>query len=262
MEMNTTEYGSSVTYPIQFIEQEQGIHLPVPLVRVTCCGMMMLEVLKEVMSSDPPLGRYEVVSTQDLRGRGAVPSMMLLKLLVSQPHRFATKDWLATQMQQEMERGALVRLDTMASQLRKQFRGLQGDEASALGLLLVAYLRNGRGSGPGYQLAPYPLIWLDTDALAWNVTQAARMERFGEDALPWWERAYALASRGAYLPDDPYSEWAVDTRTQVEGGLRHVCMRSITFTYRTMEPQERNTRCSCYARIGSTIRLMRTPCAR
>jgi hypothetical protein len=231
MEMNiTTEHGSCVIHPIQFIEQEQEVPLPVPLIRVTCCGMMMLEVLKEVVSTDPPLGRYEVISTQVLRGRGAVPSMMLLELLGSQPHRFATKDWLITQLQQEMESGALVRLDTVASQLRKQFRGFQGEDANALGLVLVAYLRNGRGSGPGYQLAPYPLIWLDTDALAWNVEQAARMERFGQDALPWWERAYALASHGEYLPDEPYSEWAANKRAEVEGALRQ-CVHALHHLY-------------------------------
>ena len=34
-----------------------------------------------------------------------MPSLMLLKPLESQAHRFASKDWLVTQMEQEMEHG-------------------------------------------------------------------------------------------------------------------------------------------------------------
>ncbi len=86
--------------------------------------------------------------------------------------------------------------------------------------LLVRYVHASRHSGDGYQLAAYPLVWLDSDAVAWNVQQAARMERFADDALPFWQRAYQLASRGTYLVDEPYSQWAEERRAEVEADLR------------------------------------------
>src|SRR5260370_36696545 len=85
---------------------------------------------------------------------------------------------------------------------------------------LVAYVHGGRGSGDGYQLAPYPLLWVDVDALDWYVEQAARMERFGDEPYSFWEQAYQLASRGMYLPDEPYSSWAYKRRERIAGSLR------------------------------------------
>ncbi|MEO6888994.1 MAG: bacterial transcriptional activator domain-containing protein [Ktedonobacteraceae bacterium] len=119
--------------------------------------------------------------------------------------------------------GALVRLDTIASYLRGLLCGLKAEQQQidALRVRVVEYLRNGRSSGPGYRLAPYPLIWIDTDALASHVEHGTLMERMGEPtlALPFWERAYHLASKGVYLPDEPSSEWAQDMRERVEGYL-------------------------------------------
>lgn len=236
MEYKESETSTSHVYPITFIDYGKIHTLPVPLARITTCGMISVEVLKEVVSHNPPLGLYEVIPTQAIRGRGAVPSLVLLKLLVSRPHRFATCDWLATQMKQEMETGARVRLDTIASYLRGMLCHLQADQPmiDTLRLLLVKYLRNGRNSGPGYQLAAYPLLWLDTDALVYQVEHGALMEYMGEPALalPFWQRAYELASRGVYLPDEPSSDWAIEMREQVEGSLRqsvHVLRRLLFF---------------------------------
>lgn len=75
-------------------------------------------------------------------------------------------------------------------------------------------------SGAGYRLAAYPLIWVDHEALAWNVEQAIRMERFGDNSLPFWQRAYELAKRGEYLPDEIYGEWASAKREEIAGMLR------------------------------------------
>ncbi len=86
--------------------------------------------------------------------------------------------------------------------------------------LLVRYVHASGNSGDGYRLADYPLVWLDSDAVAWNVQQAARMERFADDSLPFWQRAYDLASRGIYLVDEPYSQWAEERRAEVEADLR------------------------------------------
>jgi hypothetical protein len=85
---------------------------------------------------------------------------------------------------------------------------------------MLRYVRASHQSGDGYRLAPYPLIWLDVDALAANVRQACLLERFGDDALPFWERAYALARRGEYLPEERYTEWAESVRAEVSGALR------------------------------------------
>src|SRR5579885_2048122 len=43
------------------------------------------------------------------------------------------------------------------------------------------------------------------------------MERFGDDPLPFWQRAYELAKRGDYLPDEAYSEWAEARREEIAG---------------------------------------------
>ena len=86
------------------------------------------------------------------------------------------------------------------------------------------------GSGSGYQLASYPLIWVDADALAWNVEQAIRMERFGDDPLPFWQRAYELAKRGEYLPDEVYSEWA-DFRREEIAGMRRQSVLALARLY-------------------------------
>ncbi|MBA2681286.1 MAG: hypothetical protein H0U76_23150 [Ktedonobacteraceae bacterium] len=211
-------------YPLRFLDQGKVEGIPAPMARITTCGMVTIEVLTEVEPGDPSRGRYEVIPTQTLRGRGAVPALTLLKLLAGRPHRFATSDWLSEQMRGEMEVGALVRLDTIASYLRGLLCGLKADQrqSDALRVRVVEYLRNGRSSGPGYRLAPYPLIWVDTDALASHVEHGALMERMGEPtlALPFWEQAYQLASKGMYVPDEPSSEWAQDMREQVEGYLR------------------------------------------
>src|SRR5713226_7917377 len=115
MESGETEARSFRTYPVTFLDYGKLRAIPVPLARISLCGMIEVEALKEVISVDPPLGRYEILSLPTLRGRGAIPSLMLLKLLASCSHRFETSDGLATHMRQEMEVGALVRLDTIAS---------------------------------------------------------------------------------------------------------------------------------------------------
>ncbi len=221
---------TSPVYPIQFARVGNLRDVPVPYVHVSLCGMITVEVFKEVIHTDPPLARYEALPLHTLRGRGVVPALTLLKLLLTRPQRFASKDWLAEQLQRDDEATTEVRLDTIASQLRKLLRVVEGKEQETIGLQLVAFLRNGRQSGPGYQLAPYPLLWLDTDALAWHVEQAVRMERFGDDPLPFWERAYTLAARGHCLPDEDYSDWAVDKREQVDGLLRQ-CVHALAHLY-------------------------------
>ncbi len=194
-------------YPLQFINLADHLSAdPAPAERLCLCGDLMIEVLEHVVSTDPPLGRYQRLPVWRLHGRGTAPLLILLKQLASRPQRYAAKDWLREHTRREAEAAiSAKRLDDITPPLRGL---LCPPEQHELRTLLVRYVHASSHSGDGYQLAAYPLVWLDSDAVAWNVQQAARMERFADDALPFWQRAYDLASRGTYLVDEPYSQWA------------------------------------------------------
>jgi DNA-binding SARP family transcriptional activator len=217
MTMQPPSDGADHVRPIQFVTVGDRTGVPAPLIRVTTCGLLSIETVQEVVSTDPPLARYAPLTPEQLRGRGTAPALLLLKLLLSRPKRFALRDWLMEQFCQEKDLFADARLDNLAWLLRKLLCPPGYDE---LRTQLVAHVRSASASGNGYQLAPYPLIWVDCEALAWQVEQAARMERFGDDPLPFWERAYDLAKRGSYLPDEQYSDWAQSRRRNVRGMLR------------------------------------------
>ncbi|HEU5381873.1 MAG TPA: bacterial transcriptional activator domain-containing protein [Ktedonobacteraceae bacterium] len=190
--------------------------VPAPLVRVTTCGLLTLELFEDIISTNPLQARYRVLTPDLLHGRGVIPALTLLKLLTSRPERFAPNEWLREQFcQAQGEAFSSKRLDTLASLLRDL---LCPSDYQDLRTALVANIR--AMSGSGYRLAASPLIWLDHEALAWNVEQAIRMERFGDNPLPFWQRAYELAKRGEYLPDEVYGEWASVKREQIAGMLR------------------------------------------
>ncbi len=203
--------------PIQFLAVGNHSQVPAPLIRITTCGLLSIEVVEEIVSTDPPLARYVPLTPEQLRGRGTAPALTLLKLLLSRPERFALKEWLTEQFCRDRELFSNVRLDNIVSLLR----GVLCPPAyEALRTHLVAYVRSSPGGGDGYQLAAFPLIWVDSEALAWYVEQAARLERFSDEALPYWERAYALAKRGTYFPDEVYTDWSAPKRDDVAGLLR------------------------------------------
>jgi len=222
---------SELVFPIQFVRVGLLTRVPAPLVRITTCGGVSLEVLHEVISIDPPLARYRLVNLPE-RGKGSSTALNLLKLLVSLPAHAATRDWLAehlphhrwrrsrTQPQEEddeeMEAG-LLRVDNVVTALRKLLCPpyIEGDHL--LRPVLVAFLKNHQDSGPGYQLAPAPLIWLDVDEMASLVQVACQREQQGQEALSLWEEVYALSTRGSYLPLEVYSDWASDRREEIEG---------------------------------------------
>jgi len=158
--------------------------VPAPLVRVTTCGLLTLEVLEQVLlTSEQPQARYAIFPSDQLRGRGVAPTLTLLKLLVSRPQRFAPADWLLEQFcRAHKEAFSSKRLDTLAWMLRDL---LCPPAYESLRKQLVAHTR--AMSGSGYHLAASPLIWVDHEALAWQVEQAVRMERFGDDPLPFWQ---------------------------------------------------------------------------
>ncbi|MBA2677667.1 MAG: hypothetical protein H0U76_04625 [Ktedonobacteraceae bacterium] len=219
-------------YPIRYEQGGHLHHVPMPLVRVTTCGAFHLEVVQDVISVDPPLGRYQVI-TLEQRPRGSRTGLTLLKMLASRPEHYASKDWLAEYIprmrssEDEEEEGwgrGLVRIDNVVSLLRSLLcpPGIaQGDAARKR---LVAYIKNHKDSGPGYQLAPLPLLWLDVDVIATTVQQACRQEQEGRDALAAWEQVYALAAKGSYLPQEPYSDWATDKRAEIDGYLKQAVL--------------------------------------
>ncbi|BCL79635.1 hypothetical protein ccbrp13_21000 [Ktedonobacteria bacterium brp13] len=167
-------------------------------------------------------GQSTLFPQERLTGRGATPALGLLKALLSQPHRFATRDWLLEQFWPESAiSSAQERLNDVASGLRTLLR----PRGSAAKILHYVYGSNGKGSG--YRLEGYPLIWVDADAFVWSLEQAARFERFGQDALPLWEQAYQLGSRGQFLPEEVYSDWAKARREDLAGQYRQ-CVHRLT----------------------------------
>ncbi len=215
--MQGSQEPSGQIRPIQFLAVGNQSQVPAPLIRITTCGLLSIEVVAAIVSTDPPLARYVPLTPEQLRGRGTAPALTLLKLLLSRPERFALKEWLTEQFCRDRELFSNVRLDNIVSLLR----GVLCPPAyEALRTHLVAYVRSSPGGGDGYQLATSPLIWVDSEALAWYVEQAARLERFGDEALPYWERAYALAKRGTFFPDEVYTDWSAPKRGDVAGLLR------------------------------------------
>ncbi len=200
-----------------------------PFVRISTFGP--LEVFARGEAAAGETGRrYVPLSTDRLNGRGTTAAFTLLKVLLCQPHRHAPRDLLMELLWSEHTRKqATARLDDAASVLRSLLRPASGDN-------LLEYRHSNRNSGNSYQLAPYPLIWVDADAFEWSVVQACRLERFGDDPLPLWEEAYRLASRGAFLADELYSEWAQDRRALLAGHYRQ-CVHEVTRLY-----QERGAR--------------------
>ena len=208
--------------PMRLLAVSDRLQVPAPLIRVRTCGLLTLEIAQEMVSTDPPQARYAVLTPDRLHGRGVGPALSLLKLLLSRPQRFAPADWLREQFcQSEGEAFSTKRLDTLAWLLRDL---LCPPGCESLRRQIVAHTR--AMGGAGYQLAGYPLIWVDQEALCWNVEQAVRTEPFGDDPLPFWQRAYELAKQGDYLPDEVYSEWAEARREEI-AGLRRQCVLAL-----------------------------------
>jgi DNA-binding SARP family transcriptional activator len=205
---STTDQDDPARLPASFPQAAER-----PLVRVYTLGPLTLEWV----------GVPEPFPGERLHGRGAAPALALLKALVSRPHRYAARDWLCEALRSaEEEALSYERLHDLATLLRGLLCPPMADteRRDHLRRQLLAFVHSATESGPGYRLGAYPLIWVDIDALAWNVEQACRMIRFGDDPLPFWERAYALARRGEYLLDESYSDWAEPRRAEAARYLR------------------------------------------
>jgi hypothetical protein len=195
-----------------------SLHNPsVPLVKIHTIGGLRIEILQHSVST---LAQAQYAPAVSLSGRGVGPAQLLLKHLLSAPQHFCSVDWLNEYWYGTDEQP--TRIDNRVSFLR----GLlcppylqQGEQRDSCRKQLVSFVGGSQESGNGYRLGAYPLIWIDIDALDWNVQQACRMERYGDDALLFWERAYELASQGVYLPEEVYSDWTEPRRSAVMGAL-------------------------------------------
>ncbi len=197
---------------------------PHPFVRIITFGPLELFGREEPVAGESA-SRHVPLSTERLNGRGTTSAFTLLKVLLCQPQRHAPRDLLMELLWPEYTpHKAGARLDDAASVLRTLLRPASGDN-------LLEYRHGNRDSGNSYHLAPYPLIWIDADAFEWYVAQACRLERFGDDPLPLWEEAYRLASRGAYLADELYSDWVKGRRAMLAGHYRQ-CVHEVTRLYR------------------------------
>jgi DNA-binding SARP family transcriptional activator len=189
-----------------------------PLLRIWVCGPFSMQWY------DPITGEIRDVIASAHPKDWSV-ALSLLALLLCQPHRRASRDWIMEQFWPESSRSAAShRLETIHSSLRKLLSAHPDGES------LLHSLGRKKASGVIYQLETYPKIWVDRDALLWHVEQAARMQRFGDDPLPLWERAFELAKRGSLLPDEPYAEWAQEPRAQVAGAYRQ-CVHALAHLY-------------------------------
>ena len=194
----------------------------VPLVRISTCGQLVIEVVCEI-DQTPGKGVAFTYGSPQLPRNGAATALNLLKLLVSQPGRFATKDWLAEKLRPNKGVGeeweGLARLDNIVSLLRSLLCPLGIQQKKLVGRLLLEYVPPTPDSGSGYRLAPYPYIWLDVEALSSRVKLACQLESEGQDSWIEWQAVYQIGNRGSFLAEGPYSDWAMRRSEEVEGYL-------------------------------------------
>ena len=195
--------------------KEQGNN---PSVRIWLCGPFRIEWI------DPATGET-LPAQQDEQGRDVAQTHALLKLLLCQPERQAHRDWIMEQFWPDHDSTiATHRIENICSSLRKLLTPPTGGES------LLRSQRGRRNRGTLYTLADYPQIWVDSDAIAWNIQQAARMDRFGDESLPFWQRAFDLLTRGPLLADEPYAEWVTERRELHEGFYRQ-CVHALSQLY-------------------------------
>ncbi|MBV9019351.1 MAG: winged helix-turn-helix domain-containing protein, partial [Ktedonobacteraceae bacterium] len=163
-------------------------------IRIYAFGLLRIEWV------DQQSGRAAAVPQEKLSIKDGMAALWLLKLLLSQPCRYALRDEIMEYFWPEASSTAAAkRLDNVVYALRKLLRPPASPQVLQL-------MQGHTDNGNGYQLAAYPHIWVDAASFTWHVEQAARMERFGDESLSLWEAAYHLAARGTYLADERYSE--------------------------------------------------------
>src|SRR5579859_1047713 len=202
----------------QLSQQERTV--PLTVLRVSVLGPLLIEYW------DPPSGTFIRLSAEKWHGKGAVPALSLLELLISQPHRYGSQDWISEQLWPAADaKAAKKRLSDVVSFLR----GLLHPSVSHPETL-VRHVAGTKGSGGGYQLAPYPSIWVDADAFLRQMYLAALQTQMEDNPLPYLEAAYQLGARGAYLLEESYSDWAASRREEVAGAFRS-CVHQLGHLY-------------------------------
>ncbi|GER88921.1 hypothetical protein KDW_30830 [Dictyobacter vulcani] len=193
-----------------------------PLLRVHLCGPL------QITWNDSVSGQRLSADDSSGSGRDRAAALSLLALLLRQPNRRAHRDWVMEQFWPEGSRSVAVhRLENIFSCLRKLLRPPGGDES------LVRSILGKKTSGPTYCIEAYPKVWVDMDALTCNIEQACRMERFGDDALPFWQQAFHLLKRGPFLADspyEPYAAWVNNQREQLHSSYRQ-CVHALSRLY-------------------------------
>src|SRR5436853_5178030 len=126
------------------------------VVRITTFGPFLVEWLDSEQ-------RYTPIPTDKIDIKGVLAARSLLKLLLCQPHRYAPRDWVLEQFWPDMEqKAALHRVGNVVWILRRLL--CPPDAPEKLRSLLLSSTQSEQSTGLGYQLAAYPLIWVDTDA--------------------------------------------------------------------------------------------------
>ncbi len=188
------------------------------LVRVTTLGEFALERLVPAPSRalDEQL-RYELVARSEWSNRG--PAMALLKVLLCRPNRRASRDELIEAIWPDHGKiNAPHALESAASVLRRHIL-----RTGEIGSLLLP-LRS--GGETIFKLAGQQRLWVDADAFLSLASQAMRAECQGQDPLPLFEEAYALAG-GEFLEDDLYAQWAQPRRHTIDGARHRVLFKLV-----------------------------------
>ena len=205
-----------------------GWNAGLPVIRISTCGPFAVEILETLPEENPAC--YVELSQQLVREHDG-RALTLLRLFCNAEGRFVSKDQLMTLLCEG--RKACITEKTLQN-IISSLRDLLALGSHQKIPDLIAYVRGTRESGDGYRLAAFPLVWLDLDAIVWNVKQATLKQRFHDDPLPYWERAYQLASRGTYLIEEPFSDWAHGRRDMVQDQLRQ-CVHALIHLYLVRE---------------------------
>ncbi len=193
-----------------------------PWFRIATLGRFQIEWVY------PQRGEVIPLPAERLHGQNAGTALGLLKALLSCPDRFATRSWLNEQFwPNSRQKSAEERLTDVVSSLRGILRPPGRSE------MMVHFVYGVNGRGAGFRLDGYPQVWCDADALEWYVKHALLLEQRGHDATACWERAYQLAERGMYLPEQMYEEWARQKRDYLTGFVRD-CVHRWTALLRQM----------------------------
>jgi len=200
-----------------------------PLLRVFTLGGFAIERLIWA----PPPGangspRYEPVAAHEWESRG--PAITLLKVLLCRPGRRAIRSGLSRVI---WCNGELLNtahaLDSAASVLRRRILQTQGEES------LLLTLRS--GGETIFRLPGQQRLWVDADELVELAARALRLDCQGHDPLPLLEAANAL-SRGDFLEDDLYVEWAQARRHTIEGARHRVLYQLVDLYLERGQPEQ------------------------